>query len=61
MRELKASEMKKRGCEDCTYSRIKRKWQQTLYYCVHENEECPFHELDKYKKHRDYLKSCDKK
>lgn len=51
MRVVTKKEIKKRGCYYCL-DYVKKKRGKV---CIHH--ECPYHELDKYRKYKDYLKN----
>ncbi len=65
MRNLKEAELKKRGCIYCidckkgkgSRGREKIRTGLTHHVCIYDS--CPYHELDKYKRYSDYLKSND--
>lgn len=65
MRNLKAKEVKKRGCIYCIDCRTgtgrprheKLKAGLTHHMCIYDS--CPYHELDKYKRYGDFLNSKD--
>lgn len=54
MRVVRVAEMKKRGCIFCADHQSKKYRGRKQKVCIHN--ECPYHELDKYEKYRDYLK-----
>ena len=54
MRALTYEEKRKRGCVYCTDYQSKKGKYGTINGCMHD--ECPYHELDKYEKYKDYLK-----
>lgn len=53
MRALKKQEIGQRGCSYCTECRMFRYHGDPHRFCPYD--ECPFHELDKYKSYRHYL------
>ena len=54
MRQLKLSEIEKRGCRYCDARTSEKKYS----YCPHE--ECPYHELDKVKSYGEYIQKTNK-
>lgn len=54
MRRVSSTEKNKRGCPYCLDYQKKRFEGVRRFVCIHDK--CPYHELDKYKTYREYLK-----
>ena len=59
MHVISNKERKKRGCEYCTESELKRVFKDQRRVCNHE--ECPYEVLDKYETYEEFMESEDSK